>query len=62
MRPTERKEVCNLISLVADAIVSDTIPEAEDYLVEKYQGEDSEIVEHCLNVMSAVKNKQKITI
>ncbi len=60
MRPTERKEICNLISLVADAIVSDTIPEAEDYLVEKYQGEDNEIVEHCLNVMSAIKNKQTI--
>lgn len=62
MRPTEKKEVCDLISLVANAVATGTIPEAEDFLVEKYQGEDNEIVEHCLNVMSAIKNKQEITI
>lgn len=62
MKPTEKKFACDLISLVADAIVTGTIPEAEDYLVEKYQGEDNEIVEHCLNVMSAIKNKEQITI
>ena len=58
MKPTEKKEVCDLISLVANAVATGTIPEAEDYLVEKYQGEENEIVEHCLNVMSAIKNKQ----
>lgn len=62
MRPTEKKEVCDLISLVANAIATGTIPEAEDYLVEKYQGKVDEIVEHCLNVMSAIKNKEQITI
>ena len=34
MRPFERKNVCNLISLVANAVASGTIPEAEDYLVD----------------------------
>lgn len=62
MKPTEKKFACDLISLVANAVATGTIPEAEDYLVEKYQGEENEIVEHCLNVMSAIKNKQEITI
>lgn len=62
MKSTEKKKVCDLISLVANAVATGTIPEAEDYLVEKYQGEDDEVVEHCLNVMSAIKNKQEMTI
>lgn len=57
-RPNEKKKICDLISLVANAIFTDTISEAEDYLVETYQGEEDEIVEHCLNVLSQIKNKQ----
>ncbi len=58
MKPTEKKFVCELISLVANAVATDTISEAEDYLVEHYQGSDNELIEHSLNVMSAISNKQ----
>ena len=60
MKPTERKFVCDLISLVANAVATGTIPEAEDYLVDRYQGEDSELIEHSLNVLTNIKNKQTI--
>ena len=40
MKPTEKKFVYDLISLVANAVATDTISEAEDYLVDHYQGED----------------------
>ena len=60
MKPTERKFVCDLISLVANAVATGTIPEAEDYLCDYYQGEDNDLIEHCLNVMSAINNKQTI--
>jgi len=59
MKPTERKFVCDLISLVANAVATDTISEAEDYLVDHYQGEDNDLIEHSLNVMSNIKNKQE---
>ena len=59
MKPTERKFVCDLISLVANAVATGTIPEAEDYLVDHYQGEDDDLIEHSLNVMSNIKNKQQ---
>ena len=59
MKPKEKKLCCDLISLVANAVATGTIPEAEDYLVDHYQGEDSELIEHSLNVMSNIKNKQK---
>lgn len=57
MKQREKKFVCDLISLVANAVATDTISEAEDYLVEHYQGEDNELIEHCLNVMSQISNK-----
>jgi hypothetical protein len=60
MKPTEKKFVCDLISLVANAVATDTISEAEDYLVEHYQGNDNELIEHSLNVMSAIKNKNNL--
>lgn len=59
MKPTEKKFVCDLISLVANAVATDTIAEAEDYLVEHYQGSDDELIEHSLNVMSQIYNKQQ---
>ena len=58
MKPTEKKFVCDLISLVADAVATGTIAEAEDYLVDKYQGSDNPLIEHSLNVMSEIFNKQ----
>ena len=60
MKSTENKFVCDLISLVANAVATGTIPEAEDYLVDHYQGEDNDLIEHSLNVMSNIKNKQTI--
>ena len=62
MKPTERKEMCDLISLVANAVATGTIPEAEDYLVDHYQGEDNDLIEHSLNVLTNIKNKQTGTI
>lgn len=58
MKQTEKKFVCDLISLVANAVATDTISEAEDYVVDRYQGEDNDLIEHTLNVLTAVKNKQ----
>jgi len=60
MKPKEKEFVCNLISLVANAVATDTISEAEDYLVDYYQGEDNDLIEHSLNIMSNIKNKQTI--
>lgn len=62
MKHSEKKFVCDLISLVANAVATDTIAEAEDYLVEHYQGSDNELIEHSLNVMSAISNKQQFEI
>lgn len=62
MKPREKKFVCDLILLVANAVATDTISEAEDYLVDHYQGEDNELIEHSLNVMSSIKNKQQYEI
>jgi len=59
MKPREKKFVCDLISLVANAVVTGTIPEAEDYLVDHYQGEDNDLIEHSLNVLTSIKNKQE---
>lgn len=58
MKPKEREFVCNLISLVANAVATGTIPEAEDYLVEHYQGVKDEVLEHTFNVLSNIYNKQ----
>ena len=60
MKPVERKNVCNLISLVANAIATDTIAEAEDYLVDTSGLYDDQLVEHVLNVLTSIKNKQTI--
>ena len=58
MKPFERKNVCNLISLVANAVATDTIAEAEDYLVDTSGLYDDELVEHVLNVLTSIKNKR----
>ena len=57
MKPTERKEMCDLISLVANAVATGTIPEAEDYLVD-HPLKDEEVMEHTLNVLTTINNKQ----
>ena len=59
MKSTEKKFVCDLISLVANAVATGTISEAEDYLVDRYQGEDNELIEYSLNVLTSIKNKQQ---
>ena len=58
MKPVERKNVCNLISLVANAVATGTIPEAEDYLIDTSDLYDSDLIEHTLNVLTNIKNKQ----
>ena len=60
MRPVEKKNVCNLISLVANAVATGTIPEAEDYLVDQSDLYDDDLIEHTLNVLTSIKNKQTI--
>ena len=60
MKPFEKKNVCNLISLVANAVATDTIAEAEDYLVDTSGLYDDELVEHVLNVLKSIKNKHSI--
>ena len=57
MKPTEKKFVCDLISLVANAVATGTIPEAEDYLVD-HPLKDDEVMEHTLNVLTEINNKQ----
>ena len=59
MKPIEKKNVCNLISLVANAVATDTIAEAEDYLVDQSDLYDDDLIEHSLNVLTSIKNKQE---
>ena len=59
MKTSEEKFVCALISLVANAIATGTISEAEDYLQERYLSGENKIVDHAFAVMDAVKNKQQ---
>lgn len=52
----KKKEIKDLMSLVANAIATNTISEAEDYIVERYQGElDDEFIQHAFAIMD---NKQ----
>ena len=60
MKPVEKKSVCNLISLVANAVATDTISEAEDYLVDQSDLYDDDLIEHSLNVLTSIKNKRTI--
>lgn len=58
MKQTETKFACDLISLVADAVLTGTIPEAEEYLVEKYNGVQNPVLEHIFNVLTNIHKKQ----
>ena len=60
MKPFEKKNVCNLISLIANAVATDTIAEAEDYLVDTSGLYDDQLVEHVLNVLTSIKNKRTV--
>ena len=60
MKPVEIKNVCNLISLVANAVATDTIAEAEDYLVDQSDLYDDDLIEHSLNVLTSIKNKRTV--
>ena len=62
MKPNEKKNVCNLISLVGFAVATGTIPEAEDYLIDTSDLYDSDLIEHTLNVLTNIKNKRFTTI
>ena len=58
MKPAETKFICDLISITADAIATDTIPEAIEYLTEHYQCIDNPVLEHVYNVLSNKQTKQ----
>lgn len=61
MTPTEKKLTCDLVSLVADAVANGTIPEAEDSLIDgRFDYLSSEVIEHTMNVLSNIYNKQII--
>ena len=60
MKHKEKRNVCNLISLVANAVATDTIAEAEDYLVDQSDLYDDDLIEHSLNVLTSIKNKRTI--
>ena len=60
MKPFEKKNMCNLISLIANAVATDTIAEAEDYLVDQSDLYDDDLIEHSLNVLTNIKNKRTI--
>jgi hypothetical protein len=62
MKSFEKKNVCNLISLVANAVATDTISEAEDYLVDQSDLYDDDVIEHTLNVLTSIKNKQQYEV
>ena len=62
MKQEEKKMMCDLISTVANAVATGTISEAEDYLVDKYQGVQDEILEHTFNVLNTVYKKNNRTI
>ena len=62
MKAFEKKNVCNLISLVANAIATDTISEAEDYLVDQSDLYDDDLIEHSLNVLTSIKNKRQYEV
>lgn len=51
MTHSETKQCCDLISLVANAIATDTIPEAIQYLTERYNIDD-EIVYHSYTILN----------
>lgn len=58
MKSKETKEVCDLISLVANAIATGTIPEAQDYMLEKYDDPSNEIVNHAYQVLTNISKKE----
>ena len=57
MKPKETKFACDLISLVANAVATGTIEEAQDYLIDKYQGIDNPVLEHAFNVLTNINKK-----
>ena len=57
MLHSEVKQTCDLISLVANAIATNTIPEAIQYLTERYD-ENDEIVYHCYCILNKILEKK----
>lgn len=49
-----QKLACDLISLVANAIATNTIAEAQDYLVEKYNNDENPLIEHAFQVLTNI--------
>ena len=53
-----QKLACDLISLVANAIATNTIVEAQNYLVEKYNNEENPLITHAFQVLTEINNKK----
>lgn len=53
-----QKLACDLISLVANAIATNTIAEAQDYLAEKYNNEENPLITHAFQVLTEISNKK----
>lgn len=56
MKSTEKKFVCDLISLVANAVATNTISEAVEYMYNHFP--DNELVEHTELVLNKI-NRMK---
>lgn len=53
-----QKLACDLISLVANAIATGTVTEAQDYLIEKYNNEENPLITHAFRVLTEINNKK----
>ena len=49
-----QKLACDLISLVANAIATNTIAEAQNYLAEKYNNEENPLITHAFQVLTNI--------
>ena len=59
MKPKEQKYVCDIISIVANAVATGTIPEAQDYMLEKFDDINCPIFQHAFSVLDMIQNKQQ---
>lgn len=51
-----KKLAYELISLVANAVATGTISEAQDYLTEKYNCDDNPLIRHAFDTLTEINN------
>lgn len=60
-KKSEIKRIKDLMSLIGDAVATNSISEAEDYLVERYSNElDDEFIQHTFNILDGIHNKNNL--